>query len=494
MVFFSVGFSPADHRAEQQATAAVQTAAAAGLARPDRFAPGLVAQLLPAELSFDSRHAVGEFLLDPDVQAGQRHAAGPAPHGPHGAVVPCHAVAEDLVEPQRAVDVLAHPRRQSPGVGEPLFDMLDQNMANLAANAGPYQEDSATMATATSYDCVGRGQEICDLPWICHNYWLQYRYSMDDGRLRRGLFPLLKRSVNYYLHQLKPGADGKLHIAAGSSPEYPVNPSPIRTATSTSPSCGGAAETLLVICERLHIDDPLIPRWRETLEKLTAYPTDANGLMISAGVPLAESHRHYSHLLAIHPLHLLRWDQAEQRDIILRSVDHWTSMTSAWKGYSMSGAASMYALMGRGDEALKVSEHDAGEGTDAEHALYLLRSLSGGVVCRRGISQEMLLQSWGGKIRVFPAVPEGWKNVAFHDLRAEGAFLVSAVRKEGKTQCIRIKSLAGEPCQLETAEGVKELRLSKGEETILGDGDRTIAPVSAQADGCNSFGLRGGPP
>lgn len=63
---------------------------------------------------------------------------------------------------------------------------------------------------------------------------------------------------------------------------------------------------------------------------------------------------------------------------------------------------------------------------------------------------DMLLQSWGGKIRVFPAVPSQWKDVQFKDLRTEGAFLVSAVRKGGKTSFIRIKSLAGEPCILRT--------------------------------------------
>jgi hypothetical protein len=62
----------------------------------------------------------------------------------------------------------------------------------------------------------------------------------------------------------------------------------------------------------------------------------------------------------------------------------------------------------------------------------------------------MLLQSWGGTIRVFPAMPAAWPEAVFHDLRAEGAFLVSAGWKGGRTEWIRIKSLAGEPCRLAT--------------------------------------------
>ena len=51
--------------------------------------------------------------------------------------------------------------------------------------------------------------------------------------------------------------------------------------------------------------------------------------------------------------------------------------------------------------------------------------------------QQMLLQSWsmtpfGTHLRVFPGVPDSWKDVSFDKLLAEGAFEVSAVRKTAK--------------------------------------------------------------
>ncbi|KPV56248.1 hypothetical protein QJ48_28655 [Paenibacillus sp. A3] len=128
----------------------------------------------------------------------------------------------------------------------------------------------------------------------------------------------------------------------------------------------------------------------------------------------------------------------------------------------------------------------------------------------------MLLQSWGGIIRIFPAVPDEWRDAAFHDLRAEGAFLVSAVRRDGITRFIRVRSLAGEPCIVRTgwtgivrwrkagtaaAEvtvdlGTKEadiaLDLQKGEEAILyPDGelpDLRIRPVSPSGRPVRYFG------
>jgi len=55
----------------------------------------------------------------------------------------------------------------------------------------------------------------------------------------------------------------------------------------------------------------------------------------------------------------------------------------------------------------------------------------------------MLLQSWGGKVRIFPSVPEGWKNVSFENLRAQGGFLVSGEMVDGEIVSASIASPRG---------------------------------------------------
>ena len=105
---------------------------------------------------------------------------------------------------------------------------------------------------------------------------------------------------------------------------------------------------------------------------------------------------------------------------------------------------------------------------------------------------DMLLQSWGDKIRIFPAVPASWTDVTLHNFRTEGAFLVSAVRKDGKTLWVRVKSLAGEPCRIQPSlegevkvyapgksismrkigAGLYELSLKRGDEVLLYVGDQ----------------------
>ena len=55
----------------------------------------------------------------------------------------------------------------------------------------------------------------------------------------------------------------------------------------------------------------------------------------------------------------------------------------------------------------------------------------------------MLLQSHGGVLRIFPAIPASWKDVSFTNFRAEGAFLVSAMVKEGTIDEVHIVAEKG---------------------------------------------------
>ena len=397
-------------------------------------------------------------------------------------------------------------------LGKPFCRTLDEHHDQLAKNAKQFSADSYAIGRSTSYDLAkNTTPEIGNLTWALHNYYLQYRYSMDDAMLRDRLFPLLKGSINYYLHILKKGDDGKLHISQGLSPEYPNQPSPDPDTNYDLALLRWGCQTLLATCDRLHIDDPLIPQWQDTLANLTPYPTDDTGLKISASVADSESHRHYSHLLMIYPLHIMTPDQLENRALIEKSLAHWTSMPAAFRGFSYGGASSLSSLLGRGDDALlwlnnwftTDSKFKVTPNTMYVEAGPVMESPLAGAAA----VNDMLLQSWGNKIRVFPAIPTAWPDVAFAHLRAEGAFLVSANRKAGKTVSIEIQSLAGEPATLitdmptPTANGTplhqlapKEyaLPLHKGTTLLItpnSDAPASIAPV-AQTSAPNYWGVK----
>jgi len=62
------------------------------------------------------------------------------------------------------------------------------------------------------------------------------------------------------------------------------------------------------------------------------------------------------------------------------------------------------------------------------------------------IVNEMMLQSHGGVLRIFPSVPDRLADCAFVSLRAEGAFLVSARCCKGRTDRVEVESSAGGIC------------------------------------------------
>ncbi len=55
----------------------------------------------------------------------------------------------------------------------------------------------------------------------------------------------------------------------------------------------------------------------------------------------------------------------------------------------------------------------------------------------------MLIQSYAGFIEILPAVPAGWADISFENLRAEGAFLVSIKKAGGAVTEIKIVSEKG---------------------------------------------------
>jgi hypothetical protein len=93
----------------------------------------------------------------------------------------------------------------------------------------------------------------------------------------------------------------------------------------------------------------------------------------------------------------------------------------------------------QGGFALVYDYHRTGRGLSHGPAVFVLESTMG----YSAVLPEMMLQSHNGCIEVFPAVPKDWKNVLFDNLRARGAFLVSAMRKAGRATEVQIMSERG---------------------------------------------------
>jgi hypothetical protein len=343
---------------------------------------------------------------------------------------------------------------------KPLQEALWEYRAMLASNAAPYQADSYAIGRATGPTLQQPvGKEVGNLPWVMHDLWLYYRSSMDDTFLRQKLFPLMKGSFNYLRHIAVEQSDGKLGLPPTASPEYTDN---AVNCSYTLACFRWLAGAIIAADVRLKTNDPIVQDCRDVLARLVPYEIDPRtGIMVGKNIPFNHSHRHWSHLFMIYPFHEWDWDNLQERSLMDQSLTNWTANTKGFAGYSWLGAASMYASAGRGDLALEYL-HTFLQKSPLPNTLYREGPpvIETPLACARTL-QEMLMTSDGDLIRIFPGVPSAWADVSYADLRAEGAFLVSAVRKGGVTQFITIKSLAGEPLHIRT--GLPGKILAKGD-------------------------------
>lgn len=355
-------------------------------------------------------------------------------------------------------------------LSEPLFEALNHHTANLIANVPQeWQHDAAAIGRSSSFNLVSKISkeeiekgdfESANLTWTLFYYYQYYLYTGDKATLKNKIFPLLKRSTNFLIHLLQKDEQGIYHLRMSHSPEY-------KNAVDANyglASLKWALGTLIEVNEQLKLNDTSVHQWKEINSHLAIYPQNETGFMIGKDVALESSHRHYSHLLMIYPYHLVNWDKPQDRDVIEKSIQHWLSLKGALQGYTFTGAASMYASMGKGDLAysmlnqlfdkyIKPNTLYEESGPVIETPLSALTSV-----------QELLLQSWGGKIRIFPAVPSTWKNAVFDRLLAQGAFEVTAKLANGTTSYIKIKSKIGGLCTLQTTLKPAIVKNSQGKE------------------------------
>jgi len=297
--------------------------------------------------------------------------------------------------------------------------------------------------------------------WLAHHFYLHWRYSMDREFLEQKAYPWIK-DVAVHLDELSvTRADGKRKLPLSSSPEIFDNSARAWFENTTNFDLTlicWTFEKAAELADELGLSDEA-KRWKNILAEWPEQAIDSEtGLMFAPGFPYETSHRHFSHLMAIHPFGLIDWSMGkENQEIINNTLRRLENIGSDWwTGYSFSWLGNLYARAFDGDKAADIlktfatsfclpnSFHVNGDqtGTGKSRFTYRPFTLEGNFAFASGI-QEMLIQSHTGIIRIFPAIPEKWKDVEFNNLRTEGAFLISAKKKNGTVSEIEIFSEKG---------------------------------------------------
>lgn len=228
--------------------------------------------------------------------------------------------------------------------------------------------------------------------------------------------------------------------------------------------------------------------WRTHLKKLEPLAVNSeNVLMLSPDESLKESHRHHSHCMSVYPLATLEYDSEKNRKIIDSTVNDLEKLGKKyWVGYSLGWMAQLYIAQGNGEKCRDMLHmffdccctdngfHVNGDfKKQIDFAMkYRLFTLEGNFLATDAV-QNMLMYSENGKLKLFPAVPNEWKDASFESFRGFGGILVSAKLSGGKITGVRIKATAD--CSVELLDDLSAfgyepntvLVLKRGEETVM---------------------------
>lgn len=401
-------------------------------------------------------------------------------------------------------------------LGENLITIIDENFDAFLRKA---ETAGGRFTQAT----------LGDFTWLMHNYWMQFAYDGDWKDLKEKWSPKAKRIAQSFTRILIEGEDGLYHLPPLASPEY-IAKDRSRLFKNTNYNLAllrWLLYTLIEVDARTNSSDADAFLWQKTLDKLHPYPIDEHGLMIGSDQRVDQSHRHFSHLLALYPLFQLNPDDEADKLLVENSVIHWHRIDhgKGLSGYSFTGAASLYAAIGRGDDALANIRHFL-TGNIGEIGIFLPNTFYAETYGKSPCFEtpmsgataimEMLIQSWGGKLRIFPAMPSTWPEASFDQLRAQGGFLVSAAMKNNITTWAKIKSLRGERCVIKIpgwekahqvggerkvnlkalGNGEFLIDLKAGEEIVLASqrkpGKLVLRPLTNPASEYNLYGIRKG--
>jgi alpha-L-fucosidase 2 len=331
--------------------------------------------------------------------------------------------------------------------------------------------------------------------WSAHLFYLHWLYTADEVFLKEKAYPWSSEVGECMLGLLQKDANWVLKLPLSSSPEIFDNSPKAWLEPNSNYDLMSLKMLFLSLKEMAEAcgRHGEISKWEDAAAALGGFHTKDDGtLLLDANNELKSSHRHLSNIIGLYPFNLISPEHGEKESRVTEaSLRNWDMLgTSQWCGYSFSWMSCLRARVGDAEGAVKNLDifvkafvlrngfHVNGDQTKSGFSNFTYRpfTLEGNFLASQAV-QEMLLQSWSptpgkvntGVIRIFPAVPEKWADASFTDLRTEGGYRVSAVRKNKVTAGFSI--VAGKAGKLRIKDNFKERKPKWNVKNVARNGD-----------------------
>jgi hypothetical protein len=304
--------------------------------------------------------------------------------------------------------------------------------------------------------------------YVALNFIWQYQYTQDAGFLKDTAYPFLREVADFWEDYLRL-EDGRyvihndsIHEGSGADLNPLLSLGLVRT----------LFRNMIGMSADLGVDAERRGKWKDILDRLSAFPLqERDGKVVfrysEEGMAWCDGNT-----LGIHHIFPAGAIGLDSDPKLLEISRDTISAMSRW--HDNNGFSSWYTACARvGHDPRTILARLREECDLRSYPSLILHYGGGGIENVAGFLavNEMLMQSHEGVIRLFPVWPREL-DARFGDLRAVGAFLVSADLRGGAVGGVRIRSEKGRDCTLLNpwpGRAVTLTRNGQPGETVSGD-------------------------
>lgn len=327
------------------------------------------------------------------------------------------------------------------------------------------------------------GYSTCVTGWAIQNPWWEYEYGGRDTSFLRTIYPMLRDAALFYSNFIdticERTSDGKVKFGPSVSPEhfgfskdFSMNWNDI----SALAFARFALKTGIESAESLDTDNFLAVKFRKSLDLLPDYPTYGEGNNRVAVSVEGASPIDYNvpvPALPIFPTEQVTWfSPQDEKELFTRTIG---SMESNGNNDAMILCHARARLSMPGTFEYVVNSFRNRQRPNGILTLNVLGSRFNPFghyteqFAASAVISELLIQSVGNIIRLFPAWPSE-KDASFVNLRTKGGFLVSSEMKDGRVTYVTVTATADQQLRMldpfNGAEYESDLNVTEAENEI----------------------------
>ena len=290
------------------------------------------------------------------------------------------------------------------------------------------------------------------LAWLTRHLWEHYIYNMDKDFLENEVYPLIEKSVEFFLDWLIE-KNGVYITCPSTSPENRfVYGGEICAVVRESAMDIGILKELfgnyIKASEILAVENEKTKKACHILENLAEYKIADDGRLIEWDCEHEEAqpgHRHFSHLYGIYPGNSIKKAGNKFVEAAKKSLEFRLKNGSGYTGWSCAWVINLYAAFANGEGAYRYIKKLI---CDSMYMNFFGAhppfQIDGNFGVVSGICQ-MLVQSEFDEnesviIDILPAIPKEWKKGSIRGIKVKGNILLDISWENNKAMvCVNAK-------------------------------------------------------